>query len=160
MSVTGMKHLSCLGYVPGFTFLDMSICEHCLYGRQTILSHKSSNYHKKERLQLVHSDVCGPKVVMSMGAMYFVIIIDDFLQKVWPYPLKRKDQVLEVFQRFVTLVKMHIGKKNKFLHLNNGGEHVSKAFQDFCDARGIRREFTAPYIPSSNGVSERMNRII
>ena len=37
---------------------------------------------------------------------------------------------------------------------------MPKAFQDFCDAKGIRREFTAPYYPSQNGVSERMNRTI
>ena len=66
MFVTRMKHLSCLGYVPGFTFSDMSVCKHCLYGRQIVLSHKSSS-SCKERLQLVHSDVCGPMLAMSMG---------------------------------------------------------------------------------------------
>ena len=81
-------------------------------------------------------------------------------KKVWAYPLKRKEQVLEVFQRFVTLVETHTGKKLKCPRLDNGGEYVSKAFQDFCDAKGIRREFTAPYNPSQNGVSERMNRTI
>ena len=35
-----------------------------------------------------------------------------------------------------------------------------KPFQDFCDAKGIRREFTTPYNPSQNGVSKRMNRTI
>ena len=109
----------------------------------------------------MHSDVCGPMPIMSMGgAMYFVTFIDDFSQKVWAYPLKRKEQVLEVFQRFVTLVKTHTRKKLKCLHLDNGGEYVSKAFQDFCDEKGIRREFTAPYNPSQNGVIERMNRTI
>ena len=37
-------------------------------------------------------------------------------------------------------------------------KHVSKTLQDFCDAKGIRREFTAHYNPSQNGVSERINR--
>ena len=99
--------------------------------------------------------------VMSMGgAMYFGTFIDDFSQKVWAYPLKRKEQVVAVFQRFVTLVETHAGKKLKCLHLDNGGEYVSKAFQEFCDAKGTRREFTAPYNPPQNGVSERMNRTI
>ena len=80
-------------------------------------------------LQLVHSDVCGPMQVMSMGgAMNFVTFIDNFSQKVWAYPLKRKEQVHEVFQRFVTLVETHTRKKLKCLHLDNGGEYVSKAF--------------------------------
>ena len=109
----------------------------------------------------MHSDVCGPMPMASMGgALYFVTFIDDFSQKVWAYSLRRKDQVLQVFQRFVTLVETQTGKKVKCLHYDNGGEYVSKAFQDFCDAKGIKRELTAPYNPPQNGVSERMNRTI
>ena len=60
----------------------------------------------------MHSDVCGPMPMLSMGgASYFVTFIDDFLHKVWAYPLKRKDEVFSAFQRFVTLVEMRIGKK-------------------------------------------------
>ena len=91
------------------------------------------------------------------GALYFVMFIDDFSQKVWAYPLRCKDQVLQVFQRFVTLVETQTGKKVKCLHFDSGGEYVSKSFQDFCDAEGIKRELTTPYNPPQNGVSERMN---
>ena len=140
--------LSHLGYVSGFNYFNMSICEHCLYGKQTLSPHKGSSSHTSEPLQLVHSDVCGPMPVMYGHIHSKVTFIDDFSRKVWAYPLKRKEQVLEVFQRFVTLVETHTGKKLKCLCLDNGGEYVSKAFQEFCDAKGIRREFTAPYNPS------------
>ena len=50
MSISRMKCLSCLGYVLGFNFSDMSVCKNCLYGRQIILSHKGSNSCKIERL--------------------------------------------------------------------------------------------------------------
>ena len=52
------------------------------------------------------------------------------------------------------------GKKVKCLRSDNGGEYVSKVFQDFCDIKGIKRELTAPYNPPQNVVSERMNRTI
>ena len=124
-------------------------------------THKKGSTRKTERLQLVHSDVCGPMPMALMGgALYFVTFIDDFSRKVWAYPLRRKDQVLQVFQRFVTLVEMQTGKKVKCLRSDNGGEYVSKAFQDFCDAKGIKRKLTAPYNPPQKGVSERMNRTI
>ena len=123
--------------------------------------HKMGSFRKAKPLQLVHSDVCGPMPVVSMGgAQYFVTFIDDFSQKVWVYSLKRKHQVLIVFQRFVILVEMQIDKNVKCLRFGNGGEYVSKAFQDFCDAKGIKREFTAPYNPPQNGVSQRMNMTI
>ena len=35
MSQTAMKELSRSGYLPGFNFSDFSVCEHCLYGKQT-----------------------------------------------------------------------------------------------------------------------------
>ena len=87
-----MKTLSRLGYVPHFNFLDMSICEHYLYGKQTMSTHKRGSLRKLEPLQLVHTHVCGPMPVVSMGgAQYFVAFIDDFSWKVWVYSLKRKD---------------------------------------------------------------------
>ena len=52
------------------------------------------------------------------------------------------------------------GKKIKCLCCDNGGEYVSKPFQDFYDLKGIKRELTAPYNPPQNGVAERMNRTI
>ena len=52
------------------------------------------------------------------------------------------------------------GKKLKCLRTDNGGEYVSKPFADFCDSKGIKREFIAPYNPSQNGVAKRMNRTI
>ena len=42
----------------------------------------------------------------------------------------------------------------------NGGEYISKAFQDFCDMKGIKQEFTSPYNLPQNGVSKRMNKTI
>ena len=61
---------------------------------------------KSEPLTLVHSYVCGPMPMLSMGgASYFVTFIDDFSRIVWAYPLKRKDEVFSVFQHFVALVE-------------------------------------------------------
>ena len=98
---------------------------------------------------------------LSMGgASYFVTFIDDLSQKVWAYPLKRKDEVLSIFKHFVTLVETKIGKKVKCLCLDNGKEYVSKSIQDFCDTKGIKRELTAPYNPPQNGVAKCMNRTI
>ena len=79
-----MKTFSHLGYVLGFDFLDMFVCEHCLYGKQTMSPHKRVSLRNVEPLQLVHSDMCGPIPIMLMGgALYFVTFIDDYSRKVW-----------------------------------------------------------------------------
>ena len=43
---------------------------------------------------------------------------------------------------------------------DNGGEYTSKEFMDFCKGKGIVIEYTPPYTPQLNGVSERMNRTL
>ena len=101
-----MKVLSHFGYLPGFNFSYFSLCEHCLYGKQTQSPHKRESTQKCEPLELVHSDLCGPMPNVSMGgSKHFVTFIDDFSRKVWVYPLKKKDDVLSKFQNFVTHVE-------------------------------------------------------
>lgn len=53
--------------------------------------------------------------------------------------------MLKVFQTFVQLVENETGQNLKCLRTDNGGEYVSKAFQDFV--MGIKWELTAPYNP-------------
>ena len=84
-----------------------------------------------EQLALVHSDLCGPMPSLSLGgAAYFATFIDDYSCKVWVYFLKHKDDVLGVFKTFLQLVENQSGQKLKCLRTDNGGEYVSKAFQE------------------------------
>ena len=94
------------------------------------------------------------------GAKYFVSFIDDATHKVWVYPLRLKSDTFSVFEKFVALVENQTGKTLKALRSDNGGEYMSKQFQDFCDAKGIKRELSAPHDPPQNGTAERMNRTI
>ena len=41
------------------------------------------------------------------------------------------------------------------LRSDNGGECISREFNDFCQKAGIKRELTIPYNPQHNGVAER-----
>ena len=52
-------------------------------------------------------------------------------------------KIFQSFRDFVTIVETQIGKKVKCLRFDNGGQYVSKAFQQFCDTKGIKREFIA-----------------
>ena len=162
MSLKGMETLSRLGYLPVLNFSNFSVCEHCIYGKHARSAHKRlSNKKKSEPLDLVHSDVCGPMPVRSLGgASYFITFIDDSTRKVWMYSMARKYDAFQCFQKFLALVENMSGKKLKCLRTDNGGEYVSHEFKNFCEMRGIKRELTAPGNPAQNGVAERMNRMI
>ena len=138
MNQKGMKTLAHFGYLPVLSFSDFSLCEHCIYGKQTRTMHLPLNRKHVEPLELVHSDVCGPMPTKSLGGTsYFVTFIDDSTRKVWVYPLKHKDDVFSTFQKFLVLVENQSGNKLKGLRSDNGGEYVSKEFEEFYAKRGI-----------------------
>jgi len=56
-------------------------------------------------LELVHTDVCGPMNLSSVGGnKYFLTFIDDFSRKTWIYLLKSKDEVFHRFKIFKAFV--------------------------------------------------------
>ena len=58
-------------------------CEHFLAGKQHRISFKGSSHRTNNVLDLVHSDVCGPMKVSSIGGKYyFVTFINDYSRKV------------------------------------------------------------------------------
>jgi len=77
----------------------------------------------------VHSDVCGPINIKSLGGdYYFVTFIDDASKKVWDLPIKGKDQVLYIFQKFHMIVERETNKLLRGIRTDNGGEYFSNEF--------------------------------
>ena len=80
--------------------------------------------------------------------------------------MKSKGETLVKFKEYVALMENATGNKIqelrtvKRIRSDNGGEYTSKAFEEYCKGKGIKHEFTIPYSPQQNGVSERMNRTI
>lgn len=161
MSDKGLKILAGKSFIPVNKSVSLDPCDHCLAGKQhrTFFARKSTR--KQQKLELVHSDVCGPIEVESLGgSKYFVTFIDDATRKTWVYMLKRKSEVFEIFQKFHAMVERETERKLKCLRSDNGGEYTSAEFKNYCSQHGIRHEKTVPRTPQHNGVAERMNRTI
>ena len=96
-----------------------------IYGRKSRVSFmRGGHERKKNLLELVHSDVFGHVNVKSLGGVsYFVTFIDDASRKVWAYPMKDKDEVLEIFQKVHVGVERETNKLLKCLRTDNGGEY-------------------------------------
>jgi hypothetical protein len=62
-------------------------CVDCLTGKQHRDSvPKKANWRASHKLQLVHSDICGPiKPESNGGNRYFITFTDDFTRKTWTY---------------------------------------------------------------------------
>ena len=74
--------------------------------------------------------------------------------------MKKKDEVFQWFRTFKALAENQTGKKIKILRTDNGTEHESNEFNDYCREVGVKREITIVYTPEQNGVAERKNRTI
>ena len=135
-------------------------CEACIYGKHHRSSHSSSNNKTTEPLQLVHSDLCGPFNVESLGGhRYFLTFIDDSTHYTWIYLLKQKSEVVAKFTEFIAKVELESGYQLKTLRTDGGREYLG-LLDEILKKKGIKHETTTPYTPEQNGKSERMNRTL
>jgi len=160
MSEKGLEILA-KNHLPNIKGQPLESCEDCLAGKQHRVSFQRSDdaRRRKHIVDLVHSDVCSTSERSLGGSQYFVTFIDDHSRKVWVYPLKMKDQVLQVFKELHASVERASGRKLKCLRIDNGGEYIGP-FAAYCKSHGIRHEKVPPKTPQMNGVAERMNRMI
>jgi hypothetical protein len=82
-----------------FSIEKHGVCKRCTLAKHVKATFPSNEHRSKEILDLIHSDVCGLMLVVSIiGSMYYVSFIDDFSRKIWIYFLKTKDEVFSRFQ--------------------------------------------------------------
>ncbi|KXJ62430.1 hypothetical protein RP20_CCG010088 [Aedes albopictus] len=138
------------------------VCESCVVGKQTRKPFSSREGRKSSRvLELVHTDVCGPVTPVGLdGKKYFVTFIDDWSHFTVVYLLESKDEVAECFEEYEAFVTAKFERPISRLKCDNGGEYRAKRFKKFCKSKGIQIEWTVPYTPEQNGLSERMNRTL
>jgi transposase InsO family protein len=137
------------------------VCRGCALGKNIKKPLPSNENRSKGILDLIHSNVCGPMPVKSLGgSFYYVTFIDDFSRKTWLYLLKTKNEVFGKFQEFKAEVENLTDKKIKTVRSDNGGEYTFKELVSFCKEVGIRRELVVPHNPQQNGVVERNNKTI
>ena len=122
---------------------------------------KKSERETSQPLELVHSDICGPMQVESVGgSKYFVTFIDDYSKYTTVYMISHRSEALEKFMEFVQMAENFTGLRVKELRSDNAKEYISEDFKKYCKRRGIIRQETIPYSPQQNGKAERMNRTI
>ena len=102
----------------------------------------------KVALEIVHSYVCGPMPVESVGGKrYFITFTDDFTRCTAVYFMAQKNAVLEHFREFHCEAKLAARTKIKCLCSINVTEYMNAEFQHYLKENGIRRQLSAPYCP-------------
>ncbi|CAI5793457.1 Retrovirus-related Pol polyprotein from transposon TNT 1-94 [Podarcis lilfordi] len=75
-------------------------------------------------LDIVHTDICGPMNVPSLGKnRYILIFLDDFSRFCVVYFLKEKSETVDKLQEYIDMVKNKFQRAPAVLMSDNGGEH-------------------------------------
>ena len=74
--------------------------------------------------------------------------------------MKNKDEVFSKFKEFKALIENQTENKIKTFRSDNGTELTSNEFKELCKDSRIKRDFSTPYNPQQNGITERKNRMI
>ena len=64
------------------------------------------------------------------------------------------------FKAIKALVENETSLKIKFLRSNNGGEFIANEFNEYCETRAIKRQFSEPKTRQQNGLVERKNKTV
>ncbi|KAF6767306.1 Zinc finger, CCHC-type, partial [Kalmanozyma brasiliensis GHG001] len=123
------------------------------FNRRTTVSHRP--------LELVHTDVVGRMPDESPeGYRYAVTFVDNYTRFTTVYLMQRKSEVFEHFKTYKARMETQTGSILKRIRSDNGGEYISKEFDEYMATNGIIHELTCPYTPEQNGIAERMNRTL
>lgn len=148
----------------GFTIKNShehQFCEDCAKNKSTRKPFpREAEHSPKSFLDFVTSDVCGPLPINRSGKRFIATITDAYSRRTWIRLLSHKSEVFDFIKWFNKLMMNQLNHGIKILRTDNGGEYISKAFNDYCAEHGIQQDPTSTYSPEQNGISERLNRTI
>ena len=106
-------------------------------------------------------DLFGPIKQKSIGGdFYCLVVTDDYSRFSWVFFMSAKSETFDCIKLLVTKIESLYKLKVRRIRSDNGMEFKNHAVIEFCDAKGIHREYSAPYTPQQNGVAERKNRTL
>nr|GEY80052.1 retrovirus-related Pol polyprotein from transposon TNT 1-94 [Tanacetum cinerariifolium] len=122
--------------LPKFKYHKEHLFPSCEQGKSKRASHPTKPVpSSRQRLHLLHMDLCRPMIIASInGKRYVLVIVDDYSRYTWsPVIIIRTD---------------------------NGTEFKNQVLKEFFDTVGISHQMSFVQTPQQNGVVERRNRTL
>nr|GEZ02889.1 putative reverse transcriptase domain-containing protein [Tanacetum cinerariifolium] len=121
---------------------------------QSIRSSKSVP-NSRQRLHLLHMDLCGPMRIATInGERYILVIVDDYSRYTWVHFLRSKDEALEVIKTFLMRITVFLQSHVIIIRTDNDIEFKNQVL------KGISHQVYSVRTPQHNGVVERRNRTL
>jgi len=141
-------------------------CGLCTATKMVKFPHANTVERCERPLQRIYTDIAGPITPPTRSGMkYYVVFIDDYTRRKYPYALANKSGMLEAFKLFRVAAETDLARSIQDYRLeavclrcvrsDNGGVFTAAVFQQYLTQHNIRAERTVPYSSPSNGVAER-----
>nr|GFA39957.1 retrotransposon protein, putative, unclassified [Tanacetum cinerariifolium] len=148
--------------LPKFKYAKEHLCPSCEQGKSKRASHPPKPVpNSKQRLHLLHIDLCGPMRVASInGKRYVLVIVDDYSRYTWVHFLRTKDETPEVIKNFLKKIFVRLQAPVIIVRTDNGMEFKNQVLKEYFDSVGISHETSATKNPQQSRVVERRNRTL
>ena len=145
--------------VEGFAIDQSSMpsitCEACIQAKQSRKPYPKIDQHSWGK------DVWGPTRIESIGKWrWYISFIDDCTWNGDIKFMKTKGEAFDWIKEQVAKIEQKFGKAPRWIRIDNGEEFVNEEMKKWVAKKGITIETTAPYLPSQNGIAERLNRTL
>ncbi|GJV10717.1 uncharacterized mitochondrial protein-like protein [Tanacetum coccineum] len=87
-------------------------------------------------------------------------VIDDYSRFTWVFFLASKDETSSILKSYITQIENLVDKKVKIIRCDNGIKFKNRVMSEFCEKKGIKREFSIARTPQQNSVAKTRNRTL
>ncbi|GJT75166.1 putative ribonuclease H-like domain-containing protein [Tanacetum coccineum] len=131
-------------------------------GKQHKVSSKAKLVNSISKpLHMLHMYLFGPTNVKSlMKKSYCLVVTNDLSIFSWVFFLATKDETSGILKTFIIEIENPLDHEVKIIRSDNGTEFRNSVMNQFCEMKGIKREFSVARTPQQNGVAERKNRTL
>nr|GEW01230.1 retrovirus-related Pol polyprotein from transposon TNT 1-94 [Tanacetum cinerariifolium] len=148
--------------LPKFKYHKEHLCPSFEQGKSKKASHPPKLVqNSRQRLHLLHMDLCGPMRIASInGKQYVLVIVDDYSRYTWVHFLRSKDEAPKVVIKFLKRITVLLQSPVIIIRTDNGTEFKNQVLKEYFDIVGISHQMSFIRTPQQNEVVERRNQTL
>nr|GEU81340.1 retrovirus-related Pol polyprotein from transposon TNT 1-94 [Tanacetum cinerariifolium] len=118
--------------LPKFKYNKEHLCPSCEQGKRKRASHPPKSVpNLRQRLQLLHMDLCGPMRIASINRKpYVLVIVDDYSRYTWVHFLRSKDEAPDVIITFLKRITVLIQSLVVIIRTDNGSKFKNQVLKN------------------------------
>nr|GEZ47674.1 retrovirus-related Pol polyprotein from transposon TNT 1-94 [Tanacetum cinerariifolium] len=110
--------------------------------------------NSRQRLHLLHMDLCGPIRIASInGKRYVLVIVDDYSRYTLVHFIRSKDEAPELIKTFLKRITVLLQSPVIIIRTNNDTEFKNQVLKEYFDIVAISHQMSSVRTSQQNGVA-------